>query len=114
MNAKLNKGETKTAYSPQHNAMCMQWKDKRDVLMLSSCVPDENFCVLRRGKEVIVPLEINIYNNMMSGVDRSDQMMNSCPVERKRLKKWYIKCGFISSILLYLMLIYYIKRKMAN
>ena len=87
MNPKLNKGETKTAYSPQHNAMCMQWNDKRDVLMLSSCVPDENLCVVRRGKEVIVPLEINIYNNMMGGVDRSDQMMNLCPVERKRFLK---------------------------
>ena len=34
VNANLNKVETKTAYSPQHNAMCMQWKDKRDVYML--------------------------------------------------------------------------------
>ena len=28
---------------------------------------------------------------MMGGVDRSDQMMNSYPVECKRLKKWYKK-----------------------
>ena len=27
----------------------------------------------------------------MGGVDRSDQMMNSYPVECKRLKKWYKK-----------------------
>ena len=57
--------------------------------MLSSCIPDENVSVVRRVKEVTVPLVINIYNNMMGGVDRSDQMMNSYPVERKRLKKWY-------------------------
>ena len=38
-NVKLNKGKTKTAYSPQYNAMCMQWKDKRDVRILSSCIP---------------------------------------------------------------------------
>ena len=87
VNAKLNKEETKTAYSPQYNALCMQWKDKRDVRMLSSCIPDENVSIVRRGKEVTVPLVINIYNNMMGGVDRSDQMMNSYPVERKRLKK---------------------------
>ena len=91
MNAKLNKGETKTAYSPQYNAMRMQWKDKWDVRILSSCMPDESVSVVRRGKEVTVPLVINIYNNMMDGVDLSDQMMNSYPVERKRLKTWYKK-----------------------
>ena len=73
LNAKLNKGETKTAYSPQFNTMCMQWKDKRHVRMISSCIPDENVSVVRRGKEVTIPLVINL----MGGVDRSDQMMNS-------------------------------------
>ena len=46
MNAKFNKGEAKTAYSPQYNAMCLQWKDKRDVRILSSCIPDENVIVV--------------------------------------------------------------------
>ena len=54
-NVKLNKGKTKTAYSPQYNVMFMQWKDKRDVRMLSSCIPDENVSVVQRGKEVTVP-----------------------------------------------------------
>ena len=82
--------------------------------MLSPCIPDENVSAVRRGKEVIVPLVINTYNNMMSGVDRSDQMMNSYPVERKRLKIWFKKCGFILSILVYSMLTHYIKRKVKN
>ena len=69
MNAKLNNGETKTAYSPQYNAMCMQWNNKHDVCMHSSCIPDENVSVIGRGKEVTVSLVINIYNNMMGGVD---------------------------------------------
>ena len=73
MDAKLNKGETKTVYSPQYNAMCMEWKDKRDVCVLSSCIPDNNVCVVRRVKEVTVPLVINFYNNMKGGVYRSDQ-----------------------------------------
>ena len=72
---KESKGETKTAYPPQH-VMCMQWKDKRDVRMISSCIPYENVSVIPRGKEFIVPLVINIYNNMMVGLDRSDQTMN--------------------------------------
>ena len=58
VNAKLNKRETKEAYSPQYNAMCMQWKDKSDVCMLLSCIPDENVSVVRRGKEVTVSLVI--------------------------------------------------------
>ena len=94
--------------------MCMQWKDKRDVHMLSPSIPAENVSVIQSAKEVTVPLVVNIDSNMMDGVDRSDQMMNSYPVERKRLKKWYKKCGFFLSILVYLMLIYYIKRKVVN
>ena len=45
VNAKLNKGERKTAYSAQYNAICMQWKE-RDVCMLSPCIPNENFGVV--------------------------------------------------------------------
>ena len=71
--------------------MCMQWKDKRDVRMLLSCIPDENVSVAQRGKEVTDLLVINIYSNMIGRVDRSDQMMNTYPVECKRLKKWYKK-----------------------
>ena len=87
--------------------MCVQWRDKHDVRMLSSCIPDENVSVIRRGKEVI-PLIINTCNNMMGGVYVIDQMMNLYPVDRKRFKKWYKKkCGFILPILVYSMLIYY-------
>ena len=44
--------------------------------MLTSCMPEEDVAVKRRGKD------------LMGGVDRSDQMMSSYPMERKRLKKW--------------------------
>ena len=70
--------------------MCVQWRDKHDVRMLSSCIPDENVSVIRRGKEVI-QLIINTCNNMMGGVYVIDQMMNLYPVDRKRFKKWYKK-----------------------
>ena len=52
--------------------------------MISPGIPDENVSAARRGKEVIVPLVINTYNNMMGGADQSYQMMNLYPVERKR------------------------------
>ena len=73
-----------------------------------------NFSAVEKGKEVIVPLVINTYNNMMDGVDQSDQMINSYPVKHKRLKNGIRKYGFILSILLHSMLIYYIKRKVPN
>ena len=46
LNAKLNKGETKTTNLPHYNTMCMQWKDNHDVHMLSSCIPDGNVSVM--------------------------------------------------------------------
>ena len=63
--------------------------------MLTSCMPEEDVAVKRRGKD------------LMGGVDRSDQMMSSYPMERKRLKKWSKKmwlhlintCVFNSHIL---------------
>ena len=36
--------------------MCMQWKDKCDVCILSSCIPNENDSAEGRGKEVTDPL----------------------------------------------------------
>ena len=65
----------------------MQCKDKRHVRMLTSCIPDKDAIVKRRGKDKAVPLVIETYNNVMDGVDISDQMMSSYPLERKRLKK---------------------------
>ena len=56
--------------------------------MLTSCIPDKDVIVKRRGKEKAVPLVIDTYRNGMDSVNLSDQMMSSYPLERKRLKKW--------------------------
>ena len=88
MSKKLKTGEKATANNLNYGAMCMQWKDKRDVRMLTSFVPDEDVVVKRCGKDKVVPLVLNTYNDSMGVIDRSDQMMSSYPVERKRLKKW--------------------------
>ena len=87
LNVKLKAGEKSVAYCLKYSAMCMWWKDKRDVRMLTSCMPDKDGIVKRRGKEKAVPLVINTYNNEMGGVDLSDQMMSSYPLKCKRLKK---------------------------
>ena len=108
MSKKFKTGEKATAYNLNYGTMCMQWKDKKDVRTLASCVPDEDVVVKCHGKDKVVLLIVNTYNDSMGGVDQSDQMMSSYPVERKRLKKWSKKmwlhlintCVFNTQILL--------------
>lgn len=61
--------------------MCMQQKDKQVVCMLSSCNPDENVIMKCYYYEVIISLVINAYNNMLGGMDWSDQKTHSYPVQ---------------------------------
>ena len=96
MNKKFKTGEKATAQNLNYGTMCMQWKDKNDVRTLTSCVPDEDVVVKRCGKDKVVLFIVNTYNDWMGGVDRSDQMMSSYPVERKRLKNGPRKCGCLS------------------
>ena len=85
---KLKVEEKSVAYCLKYSANCIQWKDKRDVRMLTSCIPDKDVTVKRRGKEKAVPLIINTCHNEISDVDLSGQMMSSYPLKRNRLKKW--------------------------
>ena len=55
----------------------LKWKDKRDVLMLSTIpeLPDEKIRVpLRHGSETFKPQCVLDYNAAKKGVDYSDQM----------------------------------------
>ena len=81
LNAKLKAGEKSVAYCLKYSAMCLEWKDKRDVRMLTSCMPDKDIIMKRQCKEKAVPFFIDTYNNGMVGVDCSDQMMSSYPLE---------------------------------
>ena len=98
LNAKSKVGEKNVAYCLKYWAVCIQWKDKRNVRMLTTFIPNKDVIVKRQGKEKAVPFIIDTYNNGMSGVDLSDQMMSFYPLECKRLKKWSKKCGCIWSI----------------
>ena len=88
---KLKKGDRIVFYDQVTNLMVTQWKDKKDVTMMSSCVNDCTVNVIRAGKEKTIPTVVDFYNMNMGGVDRSDQMLTSYEVERKRVKKWYKK-----------------------
>ena len=87
----LKQGETVVQYEHEMGLAITHWKDKRDVFMMTTCIPDSKTVVQRRGVETTVPTLIHTYNNMMRGIDRSDQMTTSYPTERKRIKKWYKK-----------------------
>ena len=69
MSKKLKTDKKATACELNYGTMCMQWKDKRDVDMLTSCVPDEDVVVKCHGKDKVVLLVVNTYNDSMGGVD---------------------------------------------
>ena len=88
-NLKLKVGERKVRYESKTGIMCTRWKDKKDVFTMSTCVEDGILQVRRAGQPKDIPKVIDTYNKNMGGVDRSDQMLTSYEIERKRVKKWY-------------------------
>lgn len=77
---KLRKGEY--IWLRKSKVYVSNWRDKRQVLMLTTLNQVETIKVTnRRGQEVNRPREIARYNRFMSGIDRADQMISyySCP-----------------------------------
>ncbi|XP_046400977.1 piggyBac transposable element-derived protein 4-like [Ischnura elegans] len=108
---KLKKGEVVNAYTD--DGVCvMKWKDKREVLMISSQYSGEMIDVPRRrgGGTIPKPEAIARYNEAMGGIDHTDQMMSYYPIERKTLK-WYKKLG-IHIFHLLLLNSYYLYKKL--
>ena len=56
---------------------------------MSTCVEGGILQVRRASQPKDIPKAIDTYNKIMGGVDRSDQMLTSYEIERKRVKKWY-------------------------
>ena len=70
-----------------------KWKDKREVLTISNAHQAEMVSVSnRRGKEKMKPNIVKDYNEAMSGIDRSNQMLSYNSALRKTLR-WYKKVG---------------------
>ena len=67
--------------------MCTKWKNKKDVHMLSTCVPNKIVTVKRAGNENQIPQAIHEYNRNMGAVNQADQMLTTYKCERKRVKK---------------------------
>ena len=103
----VKKGERVLYYESLTNIMVTKWKDKKDVHMMATFVNDRETQVRHAGKDKMIHSVVDIYNRSMGGVDKSDQMMTSYDVERKRVKKLYKKifnhlinqCAFNAHIL---------------
>lgn len=72
--------------------LCLKWKDKRDVLALSSAHKMTASDVLVRSKGGFItkskPDVIINYNKNKTGVDRSDQIIAYYPFKKKQMKWW--------------------------
>lgn len=87
--AKLKRGEIVAKYA--QGIMIGKWRDKREVLYISTEFENEIVNVQNKRKEIISkPLPLVNYNKYMSGIDRHDQMLSYYLSERKTLR-WYKK-----------------------
>ncbi|XP_064601226.1 piggyBac transposable element-derived protein 4-like [Liolophura sinensis] len=88
---KLKKGEH--AWKRSESVVVCKWKDKRDVLTISNMHRVKMINVVNRRQQMsIKPNIVQDYNDGMSGVDTSDQMLSYYSGLRKTLR-WYKKMG---------------------
>lgn len=86
---KLGVGQTVCKYA--EGVVIGKWKDKREVLYISTQFENEMVtCANRFGVETQKPLPIVQYNAHMKGTDRHDQLLSYYPFEKKSLR-WYKK-----------------------
>ncbi|XP_050307489.1 piggyBac transposable element-derived protein 4-like [Anthonomus grandis grandis] len=89
---KLNRGGI-VARQDNDKTVVLKWKDKRDVIMLSTKHDDSTVTLAKKGKEVIKPKVIVDYNQGKTFIDLSDQMSAYAPF-LKRTSKWYKRLVF--------------------
>lgn len=87
LKAKLKKGQDITMYKGK--LMVMQWRDKKEVLMISTTHDAERKIVNEGNLEKSKPLVCIDYKMMMGGVDHTDQVISSFDAARSHLKKYY-------------------------
>ena len=77
----------------KNDIVVCKWKDKREMLRISNAHNPEMIKVSKRhDKEKIKPNIVQDYNNSMSGIDWSDQML-SCHSSLRKTLRWYKKAG---------------------
>ncbi|XP_050507475.1 piggyBac transposable element-derived protein 4-like [Diabrotica virgifera virgifera] len=86
---KLKRGEV-FGQENEKGVCVLKWKDKRDVLLLTTKHTTETVAIQRRSGVVHKPKAIIEYNKGKSSIDQSDQMTSYNSSLRKSLK-WYRK-----------------------
>jgi hypothetical protein len=90
--AKLKAGES--IYYHSEGVGVGKWKDKRDVMFISTEFENINIETKnRRGQLKLKPQPIAQYNKFMSGIDHQDQMLSYYHNARKSIR-WYKKLAF--------------------
>lgn len=89
---KLKKGE-KIARQNEDKTVVLKWKDKRDVMMLSTKHDDSMVNVVHHGNDHTKPTMVVNYNQCKAFIDLSDQMAAYGPFLRKTVK-WYKRLAF--------------------
>jgi hypothetical protein len=107
---KLKKGESICRYT-EDKICVVKWKDKRDVLTISSEFP-HTMIEIEKNRNIKKPISVIKYNEHMSGIDRQDQMTLYYPFERKTIR-WYKNIG-IHCIHLLLLNSYFLYNKYAK
>ena len=109
--AKLKKGEM--IWRIKDDVSVYKWKDKRDVLTISNTHSPTLIKVANRlGKEKEKPNIVRGYNDFMSGIDRSDQMLSYHLELRKTLRR-YKKAG-VHILEIFITNAFYLYRKFSS
>ncbi|XP_035216802.1 piggyBac transposable element-derived protein 4-like [Stegodyphus dumicola] len=88
-NCVLKKDEHIARY--RDKIMIMKWKDKKDVIILST-IHDNKFVEMeKRRKTISKPEFIADYNKNMGGIDLTDGQMKTYEIARNQVKKYYYK-----------------------
>ncbi|XP_068115852.1 piggyBac transposable element-derived protein 4-like [Hyperolius riggenbachi] len=88
VNKKLKKGEVCSLRS--NELLALKFREKRDVLMLTTIHNEATTTALSRREEIQKPVAIVEYTKNMGGVDLADKMLALYQMQRKR-KAWYKK-----------------------
>jgi len=70
---KFKKGEIIASQS-NNNVVILKWRDKRDILLITTKHSDQIIEIQKRNKIIKKPLVVEDYNTGKSYIDRSDQM----------------------------------------
>jgi len=89
--AQLKKGDV-VAVENNAGITVLKWKDKRDVLMLSTMHNADvtEICRKRKDQKVIKPVAVLYYNEAKQGIDVSEQMISYHRCLRKTIR-WFHK-----------------------